>query len=39
MLRESQIKSFEEKGYVIIENAIPHGMLEPLRAATDRVYM
>ncbi|MBI4530360.1 MAG: phytanoyl-CoA dioxygenase family protein [Candidatus Latescibacteria bacterium] len=37
MLTESQIQRFKEQGYLIIDNAIPDGMLEPLREATGRV--
>jgi len=37
MLTELQIESFEGQGYVIIDNAIPDGMLQPLREATGRV--
>ena len=34
---ESQIRDYENSGYTMIDNAIPEGLLEPLRQATARV--
>ncbi|MBI2951345.1 phytanoyl-CoA dioxygenase, partial [bacterium] len=37
MLTPSQLQRFKDQGYVIIEDAVPGGMLGPLREATGRV--
>lgn len=37
MLTHVQLQHFKDQGYLIIDNAVPKGMLKPLREATDRV--
>lgn len=37
MLTRTEIRQFQNRGYVILDNAVPDGLLEPLREATDRV--
>ncbi|OGG48975.1 MAG: hypothetical protein A3F84_08205 [Candidatus Handelsmanbacteria bacterium RIFCSPLOWO2_12_FULL_64_10] len=37
MLTPSQLQQFKDQGYAIVEDAVPGGMLGPLRGATDRV--
>ena len=35
MIKEDQVKSFNERGYLIIENLLPENILENLQIVTD----
>ncbi len=35
MIKEDQVKSFNEKGYLVIENLLPENILKNLQKVTD----
>ena len=35
MIKDDQVKSFNERGYLVIENLLPENILENLQIVTD----